>query len=445
MMENKEDHLLNELKDHYSKLSIPDQMDQMINNGIMKAKKKQRLKRSTYVTTIAVSILMLLFVTSIRVSPVFASFVTNIPGLSKVVELINYDKGLQSAVDNGFIQVIGKSDEHEEITFTVDSVIIDESKLIVFYTITGIEEYNYISLSKVELLKSNGERYKVGTSYDHNINEVEDMVSNKIDFSFHGDTPEEFTLNVNISTSENADTEENLPYTWSVPFQVDKTLFENMKHIYDINQTVNIEDQLITFEKVTIYPTRSELSISFDENNSKKIFGFDDLRIVDQSKNEWSTNNGVSAVHISDHERLLYFDSNYFYEPDEMYIEFKSIRTLDKDKLELQVDLEQQKLIKAPDENITLEFINEKGGELEIGFRIKYDGLHQIRSEEISHEFHDSSATYSFRTSTSSILSNDNAKETVLLIPKREYSNPLTFSFWDYPARIYEDVQIKIK
>lgn len=132
----KEEEELEKSKSAYSQITIADKKsDLAILEGIRRANalkvKKKRLLPIKIL--LAASILMLVFITSVRISDTVAAYASNIPGLEKAVELIRNDKGLLAAAENEHIQKVNFSDEHEGFKVTVDSVIHDESNLIVFF------------------------------------------------------------------------------------------------------------------------------------------------------------------------------------------------------------------------------------------------------------------------------------------------------------------------
>lgn len=113
-------------------IPIPAEIDVYIHRGLAQGIKVQKAGRFRKWSILAACFLLVIFLTSVRVSPAVAAAIQRIPGLGYIVELINYDKGLQSAVENDFIQPLGLSDEHENVVFTVDGIIMDESSLVIF-------------------------------------------------------------------------------------------------------------------------------------------------------------------------------------------------------------------------------------------------------------------------------------------------------------------------
>src|SRR5699024_11026108 len=112
------------------------------------------------------------------------------------------DKGLESAIKNDFVQVIGKSDTHDSITFTVDEIIADEAKMIIFYTLEADKDYNYLMLGTLEITNENGQEIGAMISYGNpsDENDKKRTVSGKIDIDFGRDEnlPEQINISANI-------------------------------------------------------------------------------------------------------------------------------------------------------------------------------------------------------------------------------------------------------
>ena len=75
--------------------------------------------------------------------------------------------------------------------------------------------------------------------------------------------------------------------SFSLPFE----LKENVKQGKTIvlNEEVEIESQKLTIKEITIYPLRVAVKIAFDEANTKKILGFEDMRLEDENGEVWGS------------------------------------------------------------------------------------------------------------------------------------------------------------
>ncbi|MDF2840954.1 MAG: hypothetical protein K0Q99_1726, partial [Clostridia bacterium] len=247
-MQYKKEKKLSELRNCYDTISIPSNIDEYIMRGIKQNPPSRRIGLRLRPLSIAAVIAFFLFLSLIRVSPVFADYLADVPVLKYIVKLVNYDKGLKSAVENNFIENIGAFDEHGDIKLTIDSIIVDQARMIVFYTIENNSSHQFLELRKVDITDKAGKPLEAGYSYnffydsldqrriqDHiNLSFVENsVIPDRIHFAFelhHKDGPD------SIHTVQ-------LPYVWQFDIPIDKSKFENLNEVYDINQTVEIEGQ----------------------------------------------------------------------------------------------------------------------------------------------------------------------------------------------------------
>lgn len=453
---------LGSVKDLSSRVFIPDTLNDSIQKGLDQGIKAQKAHTLRKWSTLVACFLIIFFLTSIRVSPTLAAALQQIPGLGYIVELIRFDKGLQSAVENDFIQPIGVADEHEDILFTVDGIIMDESSLIIFYTIEDKGEHDTLVLSQPELFDEKGAQLAASTNHGSSGDPDPDgdgKIHEKINVLFTEETilPEQLTLKVkfyerNTQVSSNNEPPAVLSSTWEVKITVDKEKFAGMKTVYDINQSVVIEGQKITFERATVYPTRTILQVAYDPANTKEIFAFDDLRLLDENGQEWGRiMNGVTGTQLDENHEALYFQSNYFTEPKELTLQGQSIRALDKNQTKVVLDLKQGRILESPSNLALDQIIKTTEGQYELLFLLKtHPEYDEKRGYSIfSFQFTDASGQ-SFDlggqgTSTHFGNAEQNQTLTITLPGKAMYQSPVTFQLNDYPSRISGEINLRIK
>ncbi|KJS50915.1 DUF4179 domain-containing protein [Desulfosporosinus sp. BICA1-9] len=90
-------------KPRATEMPIPTDLNDYIRKGLAQGIKSQKTWKFRKWSTLVACFILATFITAARVSPVVAAVLHQIPGLGYIVELINYDKGLQSAVENEFI------------------------------------------------------------------------------------------------------------------------------------------------------------------------------------------------------------------------------------------------------------------------------------------------------------------------------------------------------
>ncbi|MBP3962900.1 DUF4179 domain-containing protein [Paenibacillus lignilyticus] len=433
---------LEAMKEQINQIVVPSTVEERIRNGMRVGRQRRRRRTVTRFASYTACLLLLIMVASVRFSPVVAAYVGDLPGLRSLVELINDDKGLELAIENDFMQPVGLSEEHDGIKVTVDGVLADESRVIVFYTLTNMDgRKRVVNLQKVDLAT------KEQMSISHGSSDFsEEWVSKQgtVDFNFHNgaEVPDILRLELKVGKDEKAVA--GLPF-WQFAIPIDKAKFEGLKETYAINKTVTVEGQRITFGTMTVYPTRIGLEVAYDPANTKKLFYFDDIRIEDEHGETFGTiNNGVSGSTIDENRQILYFQSNYFRKPDRLYLRANSIRALDKNKLEIQVDPDQKKLLSSPDGHLTLIDVgtSKEDGQRILVFKLTNDNpLDEHRQYNIlDMRFKDASGK-----SFESGMTGSSGDEFQYFIKKAKYQSPLTLTIVDYPTRIEGDIKLRMK
>ncbi|WP_308638413.1 DUF4179 domain-containing protein [Paenibacillus silvisoli] len=434
---------LEAMKEQVDRIEVPAAIDEAIRSGMRLGRARRRRRTISRLASYTAMLMLLAMVASIRFSPVVAAYVGDIPGLRAFVELINHDKGLELALENDYMQRVGLSDEHDGIKLTVDGIIADETRVIVFYTLENMDgKKRVVNLQRVQLGNSTTASSSYGTSA---FEEDWESKQGTIDFYFDGeaDIPDMLDLEVMLGKDHEAAAADGI--LWKVRIPVDKTKFVGLKETYAVNKTVTVEGQRITFGTMTVYPTRIGLEVEYDRANTKKLFYFDDIRIEDEKGETFgSILNGMSASVINENKLVLYFQSNYFRKPKQLYLRANSIRALDKSKLEVQIDLERKKLLSRPDDRITLTDVgtNAEDGQGVLDFHLKND---DPLDEGRSYSLFDSSYKDASGQTFDSNMTGSSQEEYQYYIRKEKYQSPLTLTIADYPTRIRGDIDVRIK
>lgn len=450
-MFEKEEKELMDSKTYYRDIPIPDEIETYIYSGIEKGKRTKKRIHRTKLSTYTIAALLFLSIICIRVSPAFASLVSQVPGMERIVQFLQGDKGLEAAVQNDFLQVVNESVSHQGITFTINEIIADESQMIFFYSLESDESLKSIILDDVKIVNENGESLVGTLSYSpHYEIKKGEAIHGKMEVGMHEDVkklPETVTIQASIEAESNK--KEAANQKWELTFPIDQEKFYGNIKTLELDRSVQIEGQTITFKTITVYPTRVVLHVLFDSNNTKQIFAFDDLAIVDENGEKWaSIQDGITAEHLSENEQVLFIQSNYFTNPKELFIRFSSIRALDKNQLDVVVDLNKKKIVKGPTEGLTLQNVIRKKETTTVEFLIKSkekrDANHHYQI--FDHEYTDETgATYEWNELGSS--SGESELEFTQLgdLTFPAESNQLFLKIIDYPSRIKGNIEVKVK
>ena len=443
-MFRKEETKLGKWKHEIEQVRVTDDLlEEAIEQGFYRAKNthaiiRQRLyvKRGIWSIVVA-AILFITLVTSIRVSPVMANAVATIPGMEKFVDFIRDDKGLVSAIKNDYYQALEISTEKEGVTLTLDGVLADEQEMVIFYTIKGTEKNERFQLDLPDITDRQGKdimKYggaEPGQDLDTkgfeqtakvNIRFKDDIVINEYEFNFKATAKsDQRTIDFNI------------------PFAVDKVRMPTTR--YPLNETILIEGQKIIIKQIEISPLKVAIHVSVDPANTKEIFGFEDLQLVDEKGATWtSINNGITRSGARDDDvNIYYLQSNYFEEHKELYLQFNKLMAMDQEEAFLLIDTGNEKILQQP-KDMRFSNLTVNGKYINIKMRGE-EGYHHhpfsTITDAVGEEFYISSSGFSGEYEGQIELS--------LELPDDTFENPIKLHFDGYPNYISGKAKIKIK
>ena len=378
--------------------------------------------------------MFLTIATSIRVSPSFANAVASIPGLEKFVEMMQNDKGIQAIVDNEYYQPINVNQVKDNLTLTINGVILDETGMVVSYTLEGpyaIQEIKYESIDIIH----NDERIEMDVSYYNDPNQShENRKEDILKYYFAGKKTfqtQDFVLEIQLRNTEKT--------VFSVPFTIPNRVEEG--RVYTLNEEVDVENQKMTIQDITIYPLRVEARIKFAETNSMRMYHFEDVRIENEKGEVWGRiENGSIGLGIGEEEQTIYLQSNYFEEPEKLYLKFDKIQALEKDEAYLLVDVYKQEVLKQPSVG-GFEVMTVNADNVEVRFPKEADdvfgyfllsGIENADGEDVNYQEQTMWQVDGYEYNSIS-LQGDNLK------------GPLKINFFAYPNYINGEVSVEIK
>ncbi|WP_227396890.1 DUF4179 domain-containing protein [Jeotgalibacillus aurantiacus] len=421
-MFQEEEKRLNEYKNKIQRLEIPEEkLEGAIFEGIRLAKKKKRSSK-WMLPAVAAAVFLITFIMTVRVSPVMAGHIASIPGMERIVELIRYDRGLQSAVDNEYMEPIGVSRSIDGVKVTIDSAIYDEYGLVLFYTIELDEAKENFNVWPTNIAGPDGLSMLASSSGPgldaSNDNKTYTGMWNLI---FEDKTElNDFTIEFEIDEE-----------TLSIPVSLTGEPLETKQ--FDLNQVVVVEEQKVNIQNIKITPIRAIVELEALDENDLKLLTFENMKMVNEDGDEWGkVSNGV----YSTGDNLL-LQSNYFEMPEELYLMLGEIQVIDKDESSLIIDTEQKKIIKKP-ENFPFEITSIERKLIEIeksGKEFPY-GLFSQAIDANGNKVDISRS--GIRYSAGEVSMFDMSFETV------DYENPISLEFQFYPQWIESNEKIKI-
>lgn len=441
---------LRDEKQRLQDTTIPDEIDRAIFSGVQKAQQIQlRRKRFwRYGATLTASALLIGFFFSIRLSPVVAAYVSHIPGMEKLVDLIRDDKGLQRATEHQMVQNVEASVQVGQIRFSVDEVLMDERRMVIFYTIEHEQPDHVLSLDKIELMDASGQPWGSGISWGSSMNKGS-KTKNRVDVNLTEKdmVPDQLQLQVTVAVDQTA-----LDVPIKVSFPIDKAKYAAHKEIvYEVNQEVAVDGQRFTIGKITAYPTQTEVSIHFDPANTKHIFDFDQLALADERGHRYSFwGNGVPYTRDGENVVIYNLESIYFTQPEQLFLQAKQIRALDKEKRHVTIDAHSGTLLKKPDDRLRLDALRQNDDTVGMDFSLQVDVQDVNRYVSFVSDLTDDRGNeYELLQSTSS---SDHENELVQVYGKlfkrltsKGAPTEYRFTLDSYPTRLSDGFRVPVK
>jgi len=435
-----------------------DKLHFAVQSGFEKAKKERLLnrtkliKRSSWSIVIA-AILLISVITSVSVSPVFADKVASIPGMERIVGLIQQDRGLTAAVKNDFYQPLNLSQEKNGITVTLDGVIADKKGMAIFYSVSTEDmDVSSLELKYLQLWSGMNSRYGV-----ENMNYVLPLTprsdSRVFSASEHID---KVSYNKDLSWKiglKNGVEIEN----FNIPFKYKKMEVESKNIV--VNKEVEIEGQHFKVKELIVDPIRTIVKIEENPNNTKKLLArpFDELELIDEKGRKWSAipGNAYKPLVESNVWEVPLKESFYFYEPKKLTLTLGKIAAMDKEEAYILIDTESKNFVEQPSKSI---FSNLQVEENRVSFTVKvgkdYDMkmvgfIKFIDADEKEFYIHYGGRTPLFSNYVKGSKINSPGEGKIEFeLPNKSittFANPIRLDLDFYPSWIEDDVEIEIK
>ncbi|SIT66219.1 DUF4179 domain-containing protein [Edaphobacillus lindanitolerans] len=416
-------------------LEIPEKaLSHAIRAGVAQSEKKMKRARKSVFTLAAVAVLLLAFVTSVRVSPAFANMVASLPGMSAIVDMIQSDKGMKAIIDNEYYEEVHATDSDGNITITLNGVIVDQSGMVITYTVdsaTGLKDPLFETpeiYADGKLIEPQGISWNYPAAADARTSEQ------LIDYHFADPLPigtTEFEVRMQIRDDES--------HHFRLPFSIKKPVAQGK--VFPLDRTVIVEGQKIIIRSITIHPLRVEVAVDFDEANTMDILQFEDMRIVDGKGETWSSiRNGMSATEEEDGTQIYFLQSNYFEKPELMVFRMNEMQAIDKNE-KLIIDTRLGKVIQTPsDGKLEVTGISPRRIEtkLRTGGEFGYGYLMEATDSNGKPVDQKSGGMWSTDGKGDTFTYND------MEFADTDYANPITVRFFAYPNYIRGDVTLRL-
>ena len=403
-----------------------------INNLYKKANKKLIKKRViTAVTTTLSTVASLLIIFTILVNNIhsFAYACGEFPVLKELAKFVAKSPSLSAAVEHQYVQPIEISKTQDDITATIEYVIVDQKQVNIFYSLKS-DKYKALQAFP-EVFDKNKESLECGLMYgDHNeknslkkitIDFIDKNVPNYIFLKLKVNDVGEYTKTEVVS--DNIDNENLSDYTEIADnpeilteFELDINLDPNYTaqgQVISLNKKLEVDGQTLIITTVDIYPTHIRVNLDAPEENTKWLKSLN-IRIENEKGNKFEKiSNGISATGSTDSPMMAShrLESTFFSKSKELTLFIDSITWLDKDKEKIKINLENMEHDTLP-ENVELYNIKKYGNGYKVEFIVTSDVKNHLFNC-FGNFYYDVTGKEYFMNSTSSMwsLNDENGNE----------------------------------
>ncbi|MBN2853250.1 MAG: hypothetical protein JXQ23_11000 [Clostridia bacterium] len=309
MEDNMNDNFLIELKRNDIKLS--ENLSKTVNNALLKTRRKGRV----YKYIVSVAAILIIYITLLNTSASFRAFAEGIPGLKETIKwfVLKDDKGLESAVTNDIYDFGPIMIENDEFIVMIDHLTIDQVRIHfssrVFNKNTDENDYEaFFTLSE----------YGANSTRDRSFQEGEyisecDIYAKGEDF--RDMVFEKGYMEVNIAIKNIG-----RPNMIVADLGVRRIDFDMNKVLpskeFDINEVCETEYGTITFNKLILSPTKTEVVVTFKDNDDYFITGIQKLGLSFDNEEHVYPNGSTYLIDNGEFNKTyhLFFNvSKYYY------------------------------------------------------------------------------------------------------------------------------------
>ena len=266
-----------------------------------------------------------------------------VPVLRDLAAAVTFSQSLTDAVENEYVQPMNLSKTENDITATIDYLIVDQKQVNIFYR---LHSEKYAQLTADPDIRCDDKNIGFAVFSNGWGQENGQLLSVTVDF-VNGNVPDRLqcTLRVyaGIFDVSQAPEEETVRYT-EVPegptylADLEFTLEFDPQYtatgkVFPVNQTVILEDQEITITQIEVYPTHLRVEIGEARENPAWLKSLDFYIETDWGMKFDPVSSGITATGSENSKSMVSYraDSTYFYDAKHLKLVITGAQWLRKD------------------------------------------------------------------------------------------------------------------
>ena len=334
--------------------SPPAALETTVERALKREKAKQR-RRIFGVPAASLAACFLGFVLLVNIFPPFAKACGEIPILRDLAKAVTWSPSLTAAVENDYVQPIGKSQTVNGITATIEYLIVDQKQVNIFFTLDG--DYDNLSGEMPEFIPE-----QHCSKITHNFMQPPgELLRFTLDYGDE-DVPDRFTMTFGVTTYVKPERSDEAPeptgniyddmlgppeeerpdilaeFTFDLEFDPD---FTAKGEVIPVHTDFEMDGQILTVREVEVYPTHTRVEIEGAAENTAWLKSVEFYLENEDGEQFRPISNGVSATGDPNSPAMLSFrlESPYFAESKHLTLHITNATWLDKDLERIRVDL----------------------------------------------------------------------------------------------------------
>ena len=298
------------------------------------------------------------FVLLVNLFPPFARACGNVPVLRALAQAVAWSPSLSAAVEHDYVQPMGQSQTVNNITATIEYVIVDQKQVNIFLTLGG-EGYETLTAEMPEFTPDQkcavlgaDTQQAPGTLLHFTLDYQDNSVPEGFTMAFGvtGETaadasaaPAEPSADRSLEDEMLEDVPEYAPdilATFTFDLAFDPTYTARGETV-PVNSTFQLDGQTLTVTEAEVYPTHVRVNVEGAADNTAWLEDLDFYLENEDGERFDSISNGVSATGDPDTPSMKSFrlESPYFADSAHLTLHITGATWLDKEKERVRADL----------------------------------------------------------------------------------------------------------
>lgn len=330
-----------------------------LDTAVERALKRHRAARKRRLWGIPVGSLaacFALFVGLVNAFPTFAAACEDVPVLGALAEAVRFSPSLSAAVEHDYVQPVGQSQTKNGITATVESIIVDQKQLNIFFTLEGegyktlaAEMPKFSPVQQCSILGSDFQQ-KPGTLLDFTLDYVDQDVPEGFTMTFavtgqregerqEAAAPDRAIEDELLAPSTEPEAEILAEFTFDLTFDPQ---FTAQGEVLAVNETFTLDGQTFTLTEAEIYPTHLRINVEGAEDNTAWLKGLEFYLENEDGERFDAVSGGVTASGDTDSPAMVSYrlESPWFSGSDHLTVHITGAKWLAKEHQRVYVDLE---------------------------------------------------------------------------------------------------------